>query len=281
MKTLYVLALLLAAGAVLAQAPQLGADPAFAKAMEEARQRSAQVLQSGGVDPGRPSTASTPAQTAPAAQSAPNVEAAMEAARRRSERLLAQPAKPAAPSYRDVYGLPSGPAPRTPPAIPLELGKGVDPAAIAARFKDMQPTGGPDHELLIFVSTSIPKATLVKLGEQAKTAGGILVMRGVKGGLQQKNALAVMASELQPVAATGVDIQIHPELFTRYNVSAVPTFVLAREVTDCGTDACAARMTSLAGDVSLDFALERFTASPDARLAQLARAKLARLERRP
>ena len=64
-------------------------------------------------------------------------------------------------------------------------------------------------------------------------------------------------------------------------MSAVPTFVLAREVTDCGMDSCAARMTSLAGDVSLDFALERFTASPDARLAQLARAKLARLERRP
>ncbi len=281
MKQLVLSSLLFAAGGALAQAPQPGADPAFAKALEEARQRSAQVLQSGGAQAGRPVTPGLPSQAVPTAQPLPDVDSAIEAARRRSERLLAQPAQPVAPSYRDVYGMPSSPAPRTPPAIPLELGKGVDPATIAARFKELQPAGGPDHELLIFISTSMPKATLVKLGEQAKAAGGILVMRGVKGGLQQKNALAAMAGELQPVAATGVDIQIHPELFTRYNVSAVPTFVLAREVTDCGTDSCAARMTSLAGDVSLDFALERFTASPDTRLAQLARAKLARLERRP
>lgn len=260
-----------------AQAPP-ASDPAFARAVEEARARSAQVLRQGGVDPsqpaGAPSTATTPA-------AAPNVDTLIDEARRKSDRILAQPQKPPPPSYREVYGLPGAPAPRTAPKLPLDLSQSADPAAIAARYRQIQPAAGAaDHELLVFVSTSMPQATLVRLGEQTRAAGGILVLRGIKGGLQQKNALSTMTTALQPVAATGVDIQIHPELFSRYGVTRVPTFVLARQVTDCGTDSCDARRVALAGDVSLDFVLERFSASPDRELAQLARTRLGRLEQR-
>ena len=280
MKTLLLLTLLLSAGGAIGQSPQVPGDAALARALQEAREHSAQVLRQGGAERSQaePLTGTAPAIAPPA----PNVDAALQDARSRSERILAQPMKPPAPSYRDVHGLPPSPGPRTAPNLPLELGKRADPASIAARFSQLNPaSAAADHELLIFISTSMPKATLVRLGEQAKAAGGILVMRGIKGGLQQKNALIVTATELRPVAATGADIQIHPELFTRYAVGAVPTFVLARQVTDCGADTCDARMVSLVGDVSLDFALDRFTASPDEQLARLARAKLAQMERRP
>jgi type-F conjugative transfer system pilin assembly protein TrbC len=260
-----------------AQTPPSGAQ--LEAAIEQARRQSAQVLRQGGVDPAREAAPPTGGAAAPAL---PDVNAAAEAARRRSERVLAQPQRAPTPSYRDVYGLPSQPAPRTAPNLPHDTTRGVDPATLAARFRELPGAQAEaTDELLIFVSASMPMRTLVRLGHQAKAAGASLVVRGVKGGLQQRNLIAAFADQMREVAATGADLQIHPELFARHQVTAVPTFVLARPSADCGRDACELQREILVGDVSLDFALERFLESRDPELVLLARARLARLERLP
>jgi len=248
-------------------------------AIEQARRQSAQVLQRGGVDPAHPEA---PEPLAGASPALPNVDDVQEAARRRSARILAQPQRAPTPSYRDVYGLPPAPGARTPPNIPVDTSRPVDPASLAARFRSL-PGNDPaaTEELLIFVSASMPVRTLVRLGHQAHSAGAVLVVRGVKGGLQQRNLIAAFADQMREVAATGADLQIHPELFARHQVTAVPTFVLTRANPDCGRDACEAQREVLVGDVSLDYALRRFTESPDPELGRLARARLARLERLP
>ncbi len=155
----------------------------------------------------------------------------------------------------------------------------VDPAELAGQYKDLikaTKSSGPD--LLVFVSTSMPVPTLVKLAQQVKQVGGVMVFRGIKGGLTKK-ALNDWLGLVKPVAATGASMQIDPESFDRYNVNAVPTFVIAvAGEGGCGTTQCATDGAALAGDVSLDYALEKFSArgGPHAKVADSYLSKLAR-----
>ncbi len=162
----------------------------------------------------------------------------------------------------------------------LRKQQGVDPAELASQYQELtmakRPTG-PD--LLVFVSTSMPIQTLRSLAMQINRAGGVMVFRGIKGGLSKK-AFNEWIAILKPVAETGASIQIDPESFGRYSVTAVPTYVIAaRGEGECGGTSCAADSTSLAGDVSLDYALEKFSAK-GGRFGKIAEAYLSKLERK-
>lgn len=145
---------------------------------------------------------------------------------------------------------------------PQELRKtqGVDPAKLASKyqgsFTDIQKSS-PD--LMVFISTSMPKKALLMLGEQARAAGAVLVLRGMKGVLGTKGVMEETTKALQPIADTGAAIQIDPEAFGRYHVTAVPTFVIATKEESCGTDICDAKSYALAGDVTLEYALEQWS----------------------
>lgn len=137
--------------------------------------------------------------------------------------------------------------------------KGADPMTIADRFRDAgvgQPK--PSNALMIFVSTSMPMKALTMLGAQAKQAGGILILRGLKGRLDNPGALKETIAALQSVAETGVDIQIDPKSFQQYNVTAVPTFVMASNEEGCRDDVCSAEAFRLVGDTTLAYALEHW-----------------------
>jgi len=158
--------------------------------------------------------------------------------------------------------------------------QGVDPGELADQYKVLAKAQKPAHpDLLIFASASMPISTLVRLGQQVKEAGGIMVFRGIKGGLSKK-ALNEWLGLLKPVVETGASMQIDPESFAKYNVTAVPTFVLiAAPENDCGDTHCAVNAAALTGDVSLDYALEKFSAR-GGRYGEIADSYLGKLTKR-
>ncbi len=161
----------------------------------------------------------------------------------------------------------------------LRKTKGVDPSALAARYQSSQIGTVPAQQsLMVFISTSMPIKALVMLGQQAHATGAVLVLRGLRGALGTKMAIQKTMEFLQPVAATGANIQIDPESFGRYNVTVVPTFVIATKEDSCSTDQCDTKSYSLAGDVTLQYALEQWSNRGGA-IGSQADMYLARLER--
>ena len=154
-----------------------------------------------------------------------------------------------------------------------------DPLALAKAYESKRGAmKKPSQDLLIFISTSMPRKTLQMLGMQAEKTGAVLVLRGIKGKLGTPGAMDDTIKAIEPAAATGATVQIDPEQFSRYDVTAVPTFVIARRQEGCASEQCVSKAYSLVGDVSLDYALETWVRR-GGEAGQLAKAYLARLDR--
>jgi len=156
----------------------------------------------------------------------------------------------------------------------------ADPMEIASRYKNLdQRPDAPTEDLLVFISTSMPIEALRKLGNQARRARAILVLRGIKGGLSKNNYEETLRI-LKPVVETGASIQINPNLFKQFSVKTVPTFVLTepgRASQGCEGNSCMAGSISVQGDVSLDYALEYFSQHGGA-MARVAEERLRKME---
>jgi len=98
-----------------------------------------------------------------------------------------------------------------------------------------------DSRLLVFVSLSMPDASLKALAQDAKRHNAVLVMRG----LYQDNFVKT-AQKLQEL---GIAVDIHPELFETHHVTSVPTFVKLKD---------GRPIYSLKGNVTLDFVVNTF-----------------------
>jgi conjugal transfer pilus assembly protein TrbC len=156
------------------------------------------------------------------------------------------------PSTPNVDALPQ-PATRTP--IDLQaLAKGFDAQA------DRPALGantGPG--LLVFISFSMPQATLARLVDQAARARASLVLRGLVNG-----SLRDTVERMQRLIGNRqVSVQIDPQAFDRFGVVRTPSFVLVRDGArpqQCGTGICLAadQFVLAVGDVSLDYALRYF-----------------------
>ena len=143
----------------------------------------------------------------------------------------------------------------------------VDPAKIAQMYLDANKlaVNSDNPEVMIFVSLSMPPAALERIGKQAKKAGAVVFFRGLKYSLMDPKGWTKSMQALEPISSTGADVQIHPELFTRFNVTAVPTVVVSSNPKEgCQDDACASYAASIAGDVSLDYALAQLEDRKDA-----------------
>lgn len=135
----------------------------------------------------------------------------------------------------------------------------IDVAAIAARYQDIaQPRQAQGADVLVFVSLSMPRETLRLLADQAGRAGGALLIRGLK----QDSMRKTLAEVQEVLSGQDVPWQIDPEAFRRFGVVHAPTFVIARPAMPCQgacpskTSASADTFIKIAGDVSLDYALE-------------------------
>lgn len=115
-------------------------------------------------------------------------------------------------------------------------------------------------QLRIFVTLDMPAASLRLLVDQAERAGAVLVLRGLKAQSLRVTLEAVRALIGERKLAWLID----PEAFARYGVEQASSFVLALdETTDPGSctgarvvTCTAASFLGIAGDVSLDYALE-------------------------
>jgi conjugal transfer pilus assembly protein TrbC len=109
----------------------------------------------------------------------------------------------------------------------------------------------------VFVSFSLPPATLSRLVEQAERASATLVLRGLTETSLKQTVLRVQ----KLIGARQVAFQIDPQAFERFGIVHTPTFVLVRQgvqARPCNDAQCmpAASFVSASGDVSLDYALE-------------------------
>lgn len=166
--------------------------------------------------------------------------------------------------------------PRRMPEIDTQGMEGVDPAELAEKYQNMLAKVAESDvpKLVVFASLSMPEASLKKLSAQVRQAGGVMMFRGLKYGMKRwKESMEA----LKPVAEAGAEVQIHPEMFKRYNIQAVPTVVVtATAKAGCQDDACAAQSAAVSGDVSLDYALKQLIDRKD-EVGKIARDKLKRL----
>src|SRR3990167_295182 len=111
--------------------------------------------------------------------------------------------------------------------------------------------------LFVFVSLSMPQATLQRLVDQAARAQASVFIRGLAGG-----SLRTTVAQVQGlIGQRQVAVQIDPQAFDRFSIERVPSFVLVRDGTrpvSCASGTCAPPEGFLrtTGDVSLDYALE-------------------------
>jgi len=147
------------------------------------------------------------------------------------------------------------PQPKTNTPIDLEaLAKGYSAQSDAMAHAQGLATG---PGLFVFISLSMPQATLQRLVDQAARAQASLFIRGFAGG-----SLRTTVAQVQGlIGQRQVAIQIDPLAFDRFAIERVPSFVLVRDGTrpvSCASGICAPPEGFLrtTGDVSLDYALE-------------------------
>ncbi|MDD5366676.1 MAG: type-F conjugative transfer system pilin assembly protein TrbC [Gallionellaceae bacterium] len=145
--------------------------------------------------------------------------------------------------------------------LPQPIAPVTDIGPIAERFQgymDQQARGIPaPGGLSVFVSLTMPRASLERLVAEAERTGATLVLRGMVDHSITKTVIA--ARKL--IGKRQVAWTIDPDAFRRFDVQAVPVFVLTRsgaQPLGCGDDQClpVADYARLAGDVSIGYALE-------------------------
>jgi len=150
------------------------------------------------------------------------------------------------------------------PVITPRQAKTDDLQDVIRKFNGGKPQAGKKgSDLMVFVSLSMPKETLTELSRQAKDAGAVLVLRGLKGGSWSKTM-----TEAKSVNKALVEWEIHPQLFKQFKIDAVPAIVLAdASRIDPEYDGCAPDVAyaSVVGDISIEQALDiiRMRAKPE------------------
>ena len=201
----------------------------------------------------------------------------IEAAKRRyqmpSDRDLARVPVPSMPNI-DALPVPQG-------SRRIDLGqiaRGFDDATLAKAGSNALAL---DRSLLIFVSFSMPTATLDRLVDQAAKVGATLILRGLVDGSLQRTVLRAQSL----IGSRQVGFQIDPHAFDRFAIDATPAFVLLKAGAadgSCAGNACvpSSQFALASGDVSIEYALEffrrsspKFRSEADGYLAKLKGAK--------
>lgn len=110
--------------------------------------------------------------------------------------------------------------------------------------KTDQNQSSSEPQILVFVSLSLPKPSLVALARDAEKYNAKLILRGVKNNSfkEMLKAIQSLGEELEGA------MEINPELFKEYDIKAVPTFVLVNSGRE---------INRLRGNVSLSFAAQK------------------------
>jgi type-F conjugative transfer system pilin assembly protein TrbC len=114
---------------------------------------------------------------------------------------------------------------------------------------DKQDVREPQEKILVFVSFSMPSASIKALSQEAEKHHAVLVMRGLKD--DSFKATQTAFQELGKDVQSG--IEINPEAFETYQIKQVPVFVLVKSIQ--GKDP--RELSRLSGNVSLSFAAKK------------------------
>lgn len=127
---------------------------------------------------------------------------------------------------------------------------GVDPEQVMKQYQAIQKGAGDsdtnpaDKGFIVFVSLSMPRATLDRLIDQSMRMKFTLVLRGLQG-----DSLKATIAQIQTIIGNrDADIQIDPRLFDRFAITRVPAVALMSAETG--------KSGVVYGDVSVDYALE-------------------------
>ena len=111
-----------------------------------------------------------------------------------------------------------------------------------------------DKHIYIFVSTSMSENNLIELAKEAKKYKASLIMRGLL-----DNSYIKTANFFQKlIDKTEEGISIDPELFKKFNIISVPTFIVEKSDLCTSVDlACRSSYDKVAGNISLEDALSK------------------------
>lgn len=96
---------------------------------------------------------------------------------------------------------------------------------IANASPSVLPENAHRSVFYVFVSLSMPKPALIALNKEAARLGAALVLRGLKDNSYQKTAVYLK----EVIEKTEQGFLVHPELFKRYKIHQVPSFVLTMD----------------------------------------------------
>lgn len=115
-------------------------------------------------------------------------------------------------------------------------------------------------ELYIFLSFSMGEKAILNLAQETKRFGATLVLRGFIEGSYRKTAQALQII----ITKTGQGVLIDPELYSLFNITAVPTFVLTKPFNLMAAERVQTPIhDKLQGHVSVRYALEQFEQQGD------------------
>ncbi|WP_175896302.1 type-F conjugative transfer system pilin assembly protein TrbC [Burkholderia cepacia] len=139
------------------------------------------------------------------------------------------------------------------PAIPTPPRAQLDPLAVAQRYA-ARAQSRKQEELLAFASLSMPAESLKRLVRDVARAGGAVVLRGFKDG-----SLKTTVSAIQALGVDASAVQVNPNAFKQYRITAVPAIVLVKadRALDLDAEGCSlpANFAGVTGDVTVTYAL--------------------------
>lgn len=140
----------------------------------------------------------------------------------------------------------------------------------AAQAQTMYEAMRAEWRLYAFVSTSMPRESLIQTAKDAQRSNAVIVLRGMGKGPEGMTAARDFASAINAecCASKPPAWQIHPVLFDRYKVKSAPAFVLAK-----GDGVGPDDFTIVSGDVGLAATL-KFMAQSSGNSAVRAQAAL-------
>jgi conjugal transfer pilus assembly protein TrbC len=212
------------------------------------------------------------------AQSPLITDADIEQARRRAPRVTDEDVEAARrlhrmPSEAELSRVPIPSAPKIDALPQPAVQPRVDLEAIARGYRSIEASAAgltsSEPTMLVFISFSMPEATLRRLVSQATSAQASLVIRG----LVNNSLKETVAKAQRLIGERKVSFQIDPLAFDRFGVTKAPSFVLLRrgaEARSCDAGSCFAAdaYVMASGDVSIRYALEFLSRSAPAFAAE-------------
>jgi|GEM_PF-4860099 len=117
------------------------------------------------------------------------------------------------------------------------------------------------HLLRIFVSNSMPRPLLKAYSIEARKYNGALVFKGLPDGSFKAMSELVQYLSADLDQEENFAIQIDDEVFDKFGVTAVPTFVLSQERECTEAIGCQNSYDKISGNIGIKAALEKFAQS--------------------